>query len=216
MDVTTEPVQDEQSALAAIMTEVYAESATSASKFGGGSLLAEASRDPHEVEADLGKWYPYLAPRIRESRPKADISSLPQLGPLETGAIHFDSGAPVRGWAQLTLFQTGVVNFSGHFHDSGATSYDVSLAVAVRSQAGVLYAFGSAGHMAGTFEPGSRDFNWGREEHRDAVRDDWANIAVNSTWWWHASVNLNLASSLEAVKNLAQTVGAVGAVIVLL
>src|SRR6266540_100920 len=167
-----EPVQDEQGMLAAALTEVYAATATPASKFGGGSLFSTPSRDAHEIETDLGNWYPYLAPTLNKFS-SLTVSLVSQVGPLDTGPIHFDGGVPVRGWAQLTLFQTGGLNFVGHFHDSGLPSYDVQFAVAVRSQLGVLYTLGRQGHMGGTFDPASRDFDWSIQEQRNVIRDDW-------------------------------------------
>jgi hypothetical protein len=35
----------------------------------------------------------------------------------------------------VTLFRSGAFSFAGHFHDSGATSYDVSCVFAVRDAA---------------------------------------------------------------------------------
>jgi hypothetical protein len=67
--------------------------------------------------------------------------------------------------------------------------------------------------MAGTFEFGSRDFDWSIQEHRPVLQEDWANIATNSTWWWNAKVNLDIAGVLDTVKTLAQAAGAVGSVI---
>jgi hypothetical protein len=200
------------------LDDVYQAAATTASQFGGGSLTTQGERDPAAIEADLANWYPDLDGLVRERRaPELAGGFTPQVGPLDTGGIHFDGGVPVRGWAQLTLFETGSVNFTGHFHDSGATSYNVAFGVGVRSQRGVLYTFGRQGHMAGTFEFGSRDFNWNlTNEHFDVIRDDWANIAVNSTWWWNAKVNLDIAGVLSSVKTIAESVGAVGSVIALI
>ena len=86
----------------------------------------------------------------------------------------------------------------------------------VRSQRGVLYTFLRSGHLAGTFEPGSRDFDWSVQELRDVVREDWANISVGSTWWWNAKVNWDPLAILSTIKTLAETVGAVGSVVALL
>ena len=46
--------------------------------------------------------------------------SLPeQLGPFNWNPIVFGGGVPVGGWAQLTMFRNGAVNYTGHFHVSG-------------------------------------------------------------------------------------------------
>jgi hypothetical protein len=138
------------------------------------------------------------------------------VGPLDTGYIAFSGGVPVGGSSQLTLFQSGHLNFTGHFHVSGLPSYNVGFAVGVRSQRGVLYTFLRAGHLAGTLEPGSRDFNWSVQDFRDVIRVDWPNIAVGSTWWWSARVNWDPMAILGSVKALAETVGAVASVVALL
>lgn len=207
----------EQTALTTAMSEVYAASAARASMVGGGSLSAEEGREPEELERDLDTWYPDLNPIIKRlNSPSLLVSSISQVGPLNTGYITFSGGVPVGGYAQLTLFQSGHFNFNGHFHVSGAPSYNVGFAVGVRSQRGVLYTFLRSGHLAGTFEPGSRDFNWSVQELRDVVREDWADISVGSTWWWNAKVNWDPLAILSTIKTLAETVGAVGSVVALL
>ncbi|GAB3718983.1 hypothetical protein GCM10027598_31220 [Amycolatopsis oliviviridis] len=47
--------------------------------------------------------------------------------------INFDNGVLVGGWANLTVYPNGNYNFSGHFHDSGATSYNVGIVMAIRN-----------------------------------------------------------------------------------
>ncbi|WP_454848478.1 hypothetical protein [Rhizobium binxianense] len=213
---TTRESDYEKTLLTSVVNDVYAASATTSSKIGGGTLFPEATRSPQDVERDMNDWYPQLGntiTRLRSADPAPRMVS--QVGPLDTGPIHFDGGVPVRGFAQLTLHQSGHFNFVGHFHDSGATSYNVAFAVGVRSQLGVLYTFASSGHMAGTFEFGSRDFDWSISEHRPILHEDWANIAVNSTWWWSAKVNLDIFGVLDTVKTLAQVAGAVGSVVAL-
>lgn len=200
------------------MSELYAASVGRTSAVGGGSLSSEEGRDiKQEIERDLDAWYPELSPTIKRlNSAPSPVSSITQVGPLDTGYIAFNGGVPVGGHAQLTLFQNGQFNFNGHFHDSGFPSYNVGFAVGLRSQRGVLYTFLRSGHMAGTIEPGSRDFNWSVQEFRDVVREDWANISMNSTWWWSAKVNWDPLAILNTVKALAQTVGAVGSVVALL
>jgi hypothetical protein len=216
MTRTTQNDDFEQAALASVLSEVHAASATHASKLGGGSLFAQADRQPEEIERDLSGWYPNLTSSIKRFSGLETISLASQVGPLDTGYITFGGGVPVGGYSQLTLFQSGHFNFNGHFHVSGAPSYNVAYAVGVRSQRGVLYTLLVSGHLAGTFEPGSRDFDWSKQELREVVREDWGNIAVNSTWWWNARVNFDPLGVLETVKTLAGTVGAVASVVALL
>jgi hypothetical protein len=202
--------------MTAVANELYTASATTASRVGGGTLMPAIDRASKDAEHDLTEWYPELSRTVTRFRTDTLGGLAPQVGPLDTGPIHFDGGVPVRGWAQLTLFQSGHFNFVGHFHDSGATSYNVAFGVGVRSRLGVLYTFAKSGHMAGTFEFGSRDFDWSVAEHRPPIQEDWSNISVNSTWWWSAKVNLDIAGVLSTVKTLAEVAGSVGSVVALL
>jgi len=67
--------------------------------------------------------------------------------------------APAGGWSNLSLYPNGWFNFVGHFHDSGAPSYNVDHVWSIWSPGHGLIMIGTQGHMAGTFESGSRDFN---------------------------------------------------------
>ena len=206
----------DRSFLDASLREVQLASMTQAQVLGGGSVSTETA-DNAVADHELEQWYPGLRRATDLSVSDADLggSFTPQVGPLNTGYITFNGGVPVGGFAQLTLFQSGNFNFNGHFHVSGAPSYNVGFAVGVRSSRGVLYTFLKSGHLAGTFEPGSRDFDWSVQEFRAVIREDWPNLAVNSTWWWNARVNWDPLAIVNSVKTLASTVGAVASVIAL-
>jgi hypothetical protein len=206
----------DQTLHAASIREVQLASTMQSQDLGGGSVSTETADEavtPHMLE----EWYPGVSLAADISTPPAAFAAglTPQVGPLNTGYITFNGGVPVGGFAQLTLFQSGNFNFNGHFHVSGAPSYNVGFAVGVRSSRGVLYTFLKSGHLAGTFEPGSRDFNWSVQEFRAVLHEDWPNLAVNSTWWWSANVNWDPLAILNSVKTLASTVGAVASVIAL-
>src|SRR5258708_16270013 len=70
--------------------------------------------------------------------------------------IVFDGGVPVGGHAHVTIRSDGTYSFSGHFHDSGATEYDMQLVWAVKDHTNKVYTFEHQGHVSGTFESGSR------------------------------------------------------------
>ena len=202
--------------LNASLREVQLASTTQSQAIGGGSVSTETANDA-VTRRELEEWYPGLSLAADASAPSHLITGAftPQVGPLNTGYITFNGGVPVGGFSQLTLFQSGNFNFNGHFHVSGAPSYNVGFAVGVRSSRGVLYTFLKSGHLAGTFEPGSRDFDWSVQEFRAVLREDWPNLAVNSTWWWSARVNWDPLAIVNSVKTLASTVGAVASVIAL-
>jgi hypothetical protein len=49
----------------------------------------------------------------------------------DSGYITFNNGVPVGGYSHLTLYMDGTYMFTGHFHDSGATEYNMNLVWAV-------------------------------------------------------------------------------------
>lgn len=153
---------------------------------------------------------------------KADLSSAklveldalpPQLGPWGTGSIVFNNGVPVGGWAELTLFNNGNYRFRGHFHVSGAPSYNVQLAWAVRDNRGRLYMFSTKGHLAGTFEPGSRDHNWDGSGHLNDLAGGWGDLNQHWNYQWNASVNWDVNALINQVKSVISAVGTIVQVI---
>lgn len=136
-----------------------------------------------------------------------------QLGPFTWNPIVFGGGVPVGGWAQLTLFQNGAVNFTGHFHDSGATSYDMTCTFAVRASDGTVYTFVKTGRVHGTFEAGSRDFDWGDNPTNTAVGAGWANLCAGWNWQAKAGANVDIGA---LVGSAVQAVGQAASVIAII
>jgi hypothetical protein len=124
---------------------------------------------------------------------------------LDTGSIVFGGGVPVGGFSHLSLFPNGAVSFTGHFHDSGAPSYDVSLVWALKSSTGTAFTFAKQGRVHGTFEAGSRDFDWGDSPTNAALAAAWADISAGYTWVWRAAANVDIGQLVDAgVKALGQ------------
>jgi hypothetical protein len=136
-----------------------------------------------------------------------------QLGPWDWNPIVFGGGVPVGGWAQLTLFRNGAVNFTGHFHDSGAPSYDMGCVYAVRASDGTVYTFTRSGRVHGTFEAGSRNFDWGDNPTNTAVAAGWANLCAG--WSWHSSATANgdIGGMVDAAVHAVGQAAAVIAII---
>jgi cytochrome c5 len=120
--------------------------------------------------------------------------------------IVFSAGIAAGGNAHLTLRQDGSYEFSGHFHDSGSAAYNTALVYVVKDLVNQAYSFKHSGHIAGTFESGSRDDNWDPKAVNAAIADNWANIAGSPVWRAQANVNVDLASVLQTAE---QAVGAV-------
>jgi hypothetical protein len=132
---------------------------------------------------------------------------------LNWNPIVFGGGVPVGGWAQLTLHSNGAVNYSGHFHDSGGISYDMTCVYAVRAGDGTVYTFAHKGRVHGTFEAGSRDDDWGDSPTSPALAAGWA--ALTGAWSWHAEAGAN-ADIGQLVDAAVKAVGEAAAVIAII
>jgi hypothetical protein len=123
----------------------------------------------------------------------------------------FDSGVPVGGWAHLTLSADGSYVFSGHFHDYGATEYDMTAVVAVKDSAGMAYTIEHQGHVSGTFESGSRDDDWSDSGTNPQIAAHWADIALGSRAVLKSDANSDLVNLTNLALGLLGTVlGVIG------
>lgn len=138
----------------------------------------------------------------------------PQLGAFNTGYITFDGGCPVGGWATLTLYEDGSCTFSGSFHDSGAPSYNDDFGWVIVDAAGTAYTFSHQGHLAGTFEPGSRDDSWTTSGKNAAIANGWANLCKQWTYHWVAGVNWDVQAAINSAVTALKDVGTVVAAVV--
>ena len=145
---------------------------------------------------------------------------LPWVTAQAPGALEFDSkpigfpeGVPVGGWSHLTLYPDGRYHFAGHFHVSGAPSYDVAIAWMVRSRSGQAFLFSKQGKLHGTFESGSRDCDWDTSGMNEDVKRNWAELVAGSRAEWKAKVNVNLSGIIDEVKQAVEVAGQVVKVI---
>lgn len=131
-----------------------------------------------------------------------------------SGTIVFGNGVPVGGWTAISLFPNGAFNFSGHLHVSGAPSYDIGVTWVVSTRDGQpTFSLPIQGRCHGTFEAGSRDFDWNVSGSNPALAAAWAELSAGYKWAWHAGANIDINSITGAA---VQAVGAVGTVIALL
>ncbi len=137
-----------------------------------------------------------------------DASSLE----FDFSPIVFGGGVPVGGSSHLTIRQDGSYTFSGHFHDSGATEYNVSVAWAVKDAQNQVYTVSHSGHVSGTFESGSRDDDWRVDSRDDRLADNWANIAARPNGTAQASANLD---AVNLTNSLIGTLGTVLGIVAL-
>lgn len=170
---------------------------------------------PEEIQRHLESTWSVLHDHDQQPAPPPPPPPPPpeQLGPFNWSPIVFGGGVPVGGWAQLTLFRTGGYNFTGHFHGSGAPSYDTSCVFAVRDAGGTVYTFSHRGRVHGTFESGSRDDDWGDSGTNPALAAGWGNLAA--AWSWHANAAANGDFGQlfdQAVKALGQAAAVIAIV----
>jgi hypothetical protein len=134
--------------------------------------------------------------------------------------ITFDNGVPVGGSMHLTLRSDGSYTFSGHFHDSGFPSYDVSLTYLVKDAQNRVYTFTAQGHMAGTLESGSRDYDWAVNGNNPDIASNWASLANGSLGYGEATTSLDIgpfvADFKQAVGVVSDVIAVVGPILALL
>jgi hypothetical protein len=197
--------QEVQSAITSMVNELRPNQRLYAAVSGGTELLPpdEAALPETELAQQVAK-----SVGIDTTPAVAPAATVSQLGPWNTGPIVFGGGVPVGGWAQLTLYSNGSYNFTGHFHGSGATSYDTALVWAVKSWPGTVYTFAHKGRVHGTFEAGSRDDDWGDSGTSSALAQGWGDLWAS--WRWSARVNLDIA---PIISDIIQAIGATGSVI---
>ncbi|MHC5729778.1 MAG: hypothetical protein ACYTXY_37795, partial [Nostoc sp.] len=108
----------------------------------------------------------------------------------------------------------GSYSFTGHFHDSGATSYDTSLVFALKDDVdGSVFTFSHTGRTHGTFEAGSRNDDWGVSGTNPALAAAWGGISSNYNWSWNAGANLDLTSTLDGATKAVGFAAAVIAIV---
>lgn len=127
--------------------------------------------------------------------------------------IVFGSGVAAGGNAHLTIRQDGTFTFSGHFHDSGSLEFNTALAWAVKDAQNQVYTFQHAGHIAGTFESGSRDDNWTIDSRNDQIAENWASLGASAIGTARAAVDADLVNLTNALIGAAGLVtGVIGIV----
>ncbi len=119
---------------------------------------------------------------------------------INTGTIAFSGGVPVGGWGHLSLFPSGLAHAAGHFHVSGAPSYNVALGILVVSNNGIPVQVLRNGRVHGTFESGSRNFDWNDDHRSEVLRQAWGNFSAGYHWAWQARADLDFGALLQSLK----------------
>ncbi len=199
---------DQRTAIGQIASDVLLSSATQSMAAGESAMM----REDLSNQAALGA-HPYLKD-LQDFAPSPPPPSVTTLGPFNTNSITFSNGVPVGGYASLTLHSDGTYNFSGHFHVSGAPSYNVQFTWVIVDAAGRAYSFATSGHLAGTFESGSRDFNWTNTDRNNNISANWADLVNRYTWRWQANVNWNVQAAVDSLVSALKAAGTVISVVI--
>jgi hypothetical protein len=161
----------------------------------------------------------YIPPSAPSTPTPPPPPPLPETLDFQTGSIGF-SNAPVGGWGNITMYKNGNYEFWGHFHDSGAPSYDAAVAWVVVDSKGTAFTFAHKVHLNGTFEAGSRDGDWDDTGTNSAIAAHWADLCAGYTWRWTANVNWDWGIIVKQVEDSLKAagtiIGAVVAVVALL
>jgi hypothetical protein len=168
------------------------------------AAAAQAAADAAEAEAER----------------QAAWDALPNVLDFKTNQITFNNGCPVGGWAEIRLYKNGNYEFWGHFHDSGAPSYDAGIGWVIVDNEGQGFSFEAKVHLNGTFESGSRDGDWHQTGNRPEINQHWANLCAGSHAKWSANVNWDwgilVKQITDGLKTAGTFVGGVVAVVALL
>ncbi|WP_321781596.1 hypothetical protein [Paraburkholderia sp. J94] len=140
--------------------------------------------------------------------------ALPASLDFRTNQITFSNGCPVGGWAEIRLYKNGNYEFWGHFHDSGAPSYDAGIAWVIVDNEGTGFSFEAKVHLNGTFESGSRDGDWHQTGNNPQIHAHWAALCAGSHWKWSANVNWDWGILLKQVEDGLKAAGTIVAGVV--
>ena len=134
-----------------------------------------------------------LAPAIASARAPGRLD-------WDRNPITFRGGVPVGGRMHLTLRQDGSYTFEGHFHNSGFPSYNVAVVYVVKDADNRAYTFTHKGHMAGTVEKGSRNFDWAINGRNPDIAKNWGRLVAGGRGSAKAHTNLDLGPLIRDVK----------------
>jgi hypothetical protein len=139
-----------------------------------------------------------------------EVGKKGQAGTLRTYNYSIDLDE-VTGWVKLQIWSGGAYVFSGHFHGSGFWSYDVSTAIGLKDRANNAITFAKRGHVNGTLESGSRDYDWFLAGTDQRITDHFTNglAAIN----WGSRATNDLGPLLDAVIIGLAGVVRVGAIV---
>lgn len=188
----------------------------------GAKMFVGSPIQEHHLSPEVMEWirqHPLkLNPKpVPDPAPAAEPAAPPPLPDhldWSTGTISFSGGVPVGGWGNLTLRQNGDFAYSGHFHVSGAPSYNAELIYIIVGLDGTAFAFRSNVHLAGTFESGSRDGDWNQTGNNAQIAAHWPQLCAQWHSHWTANVNWDVDAAVNAAVQAIKAAGTVVAAVI--
>jgi hypothetical protein len=145
--------------------------------------------------------------------PPDPYSNLPKQVDFDTSYITFNGGVPVDAFSHVTLYNDGRYVFTGHFHDSGATTYADELVWAIKAGTNVAFTFSHTGKINGTFDSGSRDDNWNETGTNPQIAAAWKDLCNGHSTSWTAGLDLDIGLLVSDVMKVIGYVSTVVSVV---
>jgi hypothetical protein len=120
------------------------------------------------------------------------------------------------GSSEIQLHRSGKVLWTGRFHDSGAVSYDYSVACALRDDAGHAYTLSHKGVIKGALAKGSRTSKWSQTKTSSNVKKFWAEINKSGKVTCKAKVNWDIKNALKEIVADVKKFGPIAAEVIAL
>jgi hypothetical protein len=174
-------------------------------------LIGQKVRDVPRILVEKDE--PSAAPEPETAPAPVPVPALPPTLDFQSGWIAFDGGVPVGGWGNVRLHDNGNFEYIGHFHVSGAPSYNANLVWVIVDSQGTAITFAKKVHLAGTFESGSRDGDWNDAGNNPLIAQHWA--ALHAGWHarWNAGVNWDLSGTVDQALDALKVAGTVVATV---
>jgi hypothetical protein len=119
---------------------------------------------------------------------------------LQNGlGFSFKAGVPVGGWTNVELHSDGTVRFRGNFHDSGAFTFDFSVANVIKDADNVAYTLAKSGVVTA----GHRDYPWDQTVVNNDIRDNWRSLVSSFQLSGHANTGLDIGADVASALQLA-------------
>lgn len=138
------------------------------------------------------------------SIPAAPITSIPIYGLTN---INGPANGNIAGSLSLTMSEDGSYTFSGKENNSNWFPYDMSVALAVVSSKGTLFAFTYSGNIDAGLPWDNNNLTWSLSGNNAAIQARWAELQAGYVWYYNISASLSLDDLWNAFKQALSDAG---------